>query len=143
MTSASTNAAKLQVACLIAVNARGEVLLMQRDEKPGLSFPGHWNLIGGGVEAGETPEQALVRETDEEIGVSLAGYRAFGIYFWKQYEVHVFVSDLDLPLSALTLGEGQDLRFFSPQQTLDLTLVPITIDILRDFFASPAYLAKT
>src|SRR5262245_44793715 len=105
---------KSKVACLIAVNPRGEVLLMQRDEKPGLSFPAHWNLIGGGVEAGETVEEALVRESIEEIGVSPGDFSRFGVYAWRHYEVHVFDSRLNLTLDDLTLGEGQDLRFFSP-----------------------------
>jgi 8-oxo-dGTP diphosphatase len=114
---------------------------MQRDDKPGLTFPAHWNLIGGGVEPGESPEQALVRETQEEIGIDLRDYQSFGTYYWRDYEVHVYTTDLDKPVTALTLGEGQDLRFFDAPDVRGLTLVPITIDILRDFFASPAYLA--
>jgi hypothetical protein len=41
------------------------------------------------------------------------------------------------------LGEAQDLRFFSPEEAVALPLVPVTKVILRDFFASPTYLATT
>jgi 8-oxo-dGTP pyrophosphatase MutT (NUDIX family) len=36
------------------------------------SHPGQWALPGGRLDAGETPEQAALREVDEEVGVALA-----------------------------------------------------------------------
>ena len=58
----------------LAFTSQGRVLLVGDDE------PGHWWLPGGGIEDGETPEQALIRELDEEAGaviddVELLGYR--------------------------------------------------------------------
>lgn len=35
-------------------------------------YPNHWTLPGGRVETGESPEQALVREVKEELGIKLA-----------------------------------------------------------------------
>jgi mutator protein MutT len=39
-------------------------------------LPGCWDVIGGHVEPGETPEQTLVREVGEEIGVTVSTWRA-------------------------------------------------------------------
>jgi mutator protein MutT len=39
-----------------------------------------WNLPGGGVERGETPAQAVVREVKEEVGLKVAVRRLIGIY---------------------------------------------------------------
>ena len=55
------------VAACALVDADGRVLITQRPE--GKSMAGLWEFPGGKVEPGETPEQALVRELKEEIGV--------------------------------------------------------------------------
>ena len=51
-------------------NARGDTLLCRMPEDRGV-FPGEWGLPGGGVEPGETLEQALRREIREELGLEL------------------------------------------------------------------------
>ena len=40
--------------------------------------PNHWTLPGGKVEEGETPEQAICREVEEELSVNLEDYTLFG-----------------------------------------------------------------
>jgi 8-oxo-dGTP diphosphatase len=56
----------LVVACAF-VDADGRVLLAQRPE--GKSMAGLWEFPGGKVEAGETPEETLIRESEEELGI--------------------------------------------------------------------------
>jgi 8-oxo-dGTP diphosphatase len=56
----------LVVACAL-VDTDGRVLLSQRPE--GKALAGLWEFPGGKVDAGETPEQALVRELQEELGI--------------------------------------------------------------------------
>ncbi|MEU2153848.1 (deoxy)nucleoside triphosphate pyrophosphohydrolase [Streptomyces sp. NPDC019396] len=50
-----------------AVYERGRLLAARRSAPPELA--GRWELPGGKLEPGETPEQALVRELREELGV--------------------------------------------------------------------------
>lgn len=57
----------LLVAACALVDADGRVLLAQRPE--GKSLAGLWEFPGGKVEIGETPELALIRELEEELGI--------------------------------------------------------------------------
>jgi len=58
----------LLVSAVALVDVDGRVLLAQRPE--GKSMAGLWEFPGGKVEAGETPEAALVRELEEELGIN-------------------------------------------------------------------------
>nr|WP_295890048.1 (deoxy)nucleoside triphosphate pyrophosphohydrolase [uncultured Devosia sp.] len=58
----------LLVVAVALVDADRRVLIAQRPE--GKAMAGLWEFPGGKVEAGETPEAALIRELDEELGIS-------------------------------------------------------------------------
>jgi 8-oxo-dGTP pyrophosphatase MutT (NUDIX family) len=49
-----------------------------RDDNLDIPFPNHWDLFGGQLEGNENPEQALVREVKEEVGVELEQWEFFG-----------------------------------------------------------------
>lgn len=57
----------LLVVAIALVDPDGRVLLAERPT--GKSYAGYWEFPGGKVEAGETPEAALIREIQEELGI--------------------------------------------------------------------------
>jgi 8-oxo-dGTP diphosphatase len=59
----------LLVAACALVDEDGRVLIAQRPE--GKALAGLWEFPGGKVEAGETPEAALIRELEEELGIAV------------------------------------------------------------------------
>jgi 8-oxo-dGTP diphosphatase len=64
-----TPAPALLVVAAALVDDEGRVLLQQR--APGRAMAGLWEFPGGKVEEGETPEEALVRELAEELGIEV------------------------------------------------------------------------
>ena len=133
---------------VILVNRRSQILLLLRDDIPTIGYPNHWTIVGGCIEEGEAPEEAAIREVEEEIDVRLAGVSPFRRYDIadghrdKPVPYYVYWSGLDKELAELTLGEGQDMRFFSPEELSSLRIIPHEGEILREFLASPYYVRE-
>lgn len=88
-----------------------------RDNIPTILYPGLWGLFGGHIEAGETPEIAVVREIAEEITYDLLpGFQKFGIYGDEIVHRHIFHAPLTVPIAELNLQEGWDLDLLTPAQ---------------------------
>ena len=60
----------LLVSAVALIDRDGRVLLAQRPE--GKPMAGLWEFPGGKIEPGETPDTALIRELDEELGINTA-----------------------------------------------------------------------
>lgn len=48
-----------------------DLLITLRDDRPDIPYPNLWDLPGGGREGDETPEQTVLREIREEVGLSI------------------------------------------------------------------------
>jgi 8-oxo-dGTP diphosphatase len=66
----------VQVAAGALIDPAGLVLVAERP--PGGAMAGLWEFPGGKIEAGETPETALARELDEELGITIANPEPLG-----------------------------------------------------------------
>src|SRR5262245_27244115 len=64
---APANLKVVLVAAAALIDPQNRVLIAQRP--PGKSMAGLWEFPGGKVGAGETPEYALMRELEEELGI--------------------------------------------------------------------------
>ncbi|MBI4095246.1 MAG: NUDIX domain-containing protein [DPANN group archaeon] len=118
-----------RVSLIIFYDSRKRILLQDRR---GISKVGeHWAYFGGHINEDETPEQALLRETKEELGFELIGYdykfldkfteqknqnRNFMVDRW------VYVAPMP-PLSELKLGEGNGMKLFTLKQAMKLKMV--------------------
>ena len=98
----------------LAILYRDHCFLLQlRDEKPDIFYPGHWGLFGGHLEPGESPEEALLREIQEEISYTIINPQKFSCYADEKVKRHVYYAPLQVSLDELILGEGFDFGLIS------------------------------
>lgn len=127
-----------RISAIILENDNGEFLLALRDNKPGIPFPNHWDLIGGHVEEGETPEEALVREVKEELDIDLKEYSFFKIYeclTGDAYEntKYIYSGKINIPIEEVTLLEGERPQYFTREEILDVKFANIMKSIVLDY----------
>ena len=99
---------------LAMLHRDGRWLLQLRDDLDTILYPGHWGLFGGHLDPGETPQQAVMRELQEEI--SWVPQTLPQLWFSDTSDTriaHVFRGQLEVTLDQLQLLEGQDLKLAS------------------------------
>jgi 8-oxo-dGTP diphosphatase len=126
------------IAAIILENDKGEFLLALRDNKSSIPFPNHWDLIGGHVEEGETPEEALVREVKEELDIDISEYS-----FYKKVECltgdayenikYIYTGKINIPIEEITLLEGERAQYFSRDEISHLKFANIIQSIVMDY----------
>lgn len=127
-----------KIAAIILENDEGEILLYLRDNKPDIPFPDHWDLIGGHVEEGESPEQALVREVREELGIELKEYEYFRTYECLDGDAYpntkyIYKGKISIPIEEITLYEGVRPAYFSREEIPDVKFANILKSIVMDY----------
>ncbi len=116
----------LLVVAAALIDGEGRVLVTQRPA--GKSLAGLWEFPGGKVEPGERPEDALVRELGEELGIATLGTDLAPLAFAS----HAYPdAHLLMPLyvcrrwqGTARSCEGQPLRWLRPLDLRDLPMPP-------------------
>ncbi|MGA0532868.1 (deoxy)nucleoside triphosphate pyrophosphohydrolase [Hansschlegelia sp. KR7-227] len=115
----------LVVACAL-IDPDGRVLIAQRPE--GKSLAGLWEFPGGKVEAGERPEETLVRELAEELGVAVEEPCLAPLTFAShRYETFHLLMPLYVCrrwTGIVTGREGQATRWVRPDRLRDFPMPP-------------------
>jgi 8-oxo-dGTP diphosphatase len=116
----------LLVAACALIDTDGRVLLAKRP--PGRPLEGLWEFPGGKVEVGETPEAALVRELDEELGITVAE-KCLAPLTFASHSYEAF--HLLMPLYAcrkwegeVTARQGQELVWVRAKRLADYAMPP-------------------
>jgi 8-oxo-dGTP diphosphatase len=130
--------ADIQIAQALLFDRNHRLLIYLRDDKPDIPFPNRWDFFGGHVESGETPEQALVREVREELGVELDSWQLFRVYQCTSGDAYpntkyIYRARIDKTADELTLREGQRLASITRAERAQFHFANILAAILDDF----------
>jgi len=122
----------------LALFLGSDLLVILRDDRPDIPYPGHWDLPGGGREGQETPELCVLRETREEVGLVLHPSSLVWARNYRRPHGLVWFFAAHLPESAsagITFGsEGQGWRLMPPEDYCAHPLaVPHFADQLRHY----------
>jgi 8-oxo-dGTP diphosphatase len=129
----------LLVAAVALVDADGRVLIAQRP--PGKPLAGLWEFPGGKIEPGETPEQTLIRELAEELGietkVACLAPLTFASHAYETFHLLMPLFVCRRFQGTPEPREGQALKWVRPKSLRDYPmppadepLIPILIDLL-------------
>ncbi|MDP2655539.1 MAG: NUDIX domain-containing protein [bacterium] len=113
------------VSVLVLFNEKKKILLQHRS-KDALRLPDYWAFFGGGIEGGETPEQALAREIFEELEYDVVVPR---LIFTQKFDYkgdentkYVFVEKYD-PNKKLVQHEGQEMGWWKFEDLNNLLII--------------------
>lgn len=120
------------VAACALVDADNRVLLAQRPE--GKPMAGLWEFPGGKIEAGERPEQTLIRELQEELGIAVKEACLAPLTFAS----HAYADfHLLMPLyicrkweGRAAAAEGQRLAWVRPNKLRDYDMPPADVPLI-------------
>ncbi|WP_299653585.1 8-oxo-dGTP diphosphatase MutT [uncultured Jannaschia sp.] len=126
------------VSAVALIDPDGRVLLAQRPE--GKSMAGLWEFPGGKVEPGETPEAALIRELQEELGIdtwtSCLAPLTFASHAYETFHLLMPLFVCRKWHGQPVAREGQALNWVRPLNLKDYPMPPADVPlvaVLRDW----------
>jgi 8-oxo-dGTP diphosphatase len=115
------------LATLCYIKCDGCTLMVYRNKKPNDIHEGKWNGLGGKVEAGESPEECVIREVYEESGLSICNPKMCGLLIFPKFKSndwYVFVfTATEFSGELIDSPEGR-LEWIQDEKVLALNLWP-------------------
>ncbi len=111
--------------CALGILFRNGKILLGKRTKHRTSYPNVWDMIGGHCEMGETLTQTLIRELQEEIGVTPIQFENISTLLDSNndHTYHVFVvTDWKGEPESLQPEEHSKIEWFGINEALDLEL---------------------
>ena len=114
----------LSIAIGILRNTKNEVLLGKRMK--GKNLKGYWEFPGGKIKPNETPEEALFREFQEELGVEIGRSKKMESisYQYDQYDVLLMPFKIIDYVGNPAGLEGQELMWCATDQLKEIEILP-------------------
>lgn len=121
----------IRVAAGIFLSDKGFLAMRRGDDEP---KPGKWEFPGGTIEHNETPEEALLRELNEELSIEATIIKRVGrwdhTYPFLHVEIHCYLVESS-NLEEMKMTVHSDRKWISSQDDLDLDWLEADIPIVK------------
>jgi 8-oxo-dGTP diphosphatase len=125
------------VAACALVDADGRVLIAQRPQ--GKPMAGLWEFPGGKVEIGERPEETLIRELGEELGITVSDAclapLAFASHTYSDFHLLMPLYVCRRWEGTVIAAEGQQLAWVKPNRLRDYEMPPADTPLISHLMA--------
>jgi 8-oxo-dGTP diphosphatase len=125
------------VAACALVDADGRVLIAQRPEDK--SMAGLWEFPGGKVENGERPEETLIRELKEELGITVneacLAPLTFASYSYPEFHLLMPLYVCRRWDGTVNPAEGQKVTWVKPNRLRDYHMPPADVPLIAHLMA--------
>lgn len=123
----------LLVAAAVLLDGDGRVLIAQRPQ--GKSLAGFWEFPGGKIEPRERPEDALVRELSEELGIEVANSdlvpTGFASHCYDDFHLLMPLWRTSVWQGEVQPREGQVLVWVHIEELIDYPMPPADVDLVK------------
>ncbi len=119
------------VTAAILRNKLGEILICQRPEHK--SCPLLWEFPGGKLEVGETLQECLRRECQEELNIEIEVWDEVSVtaYDYPTFSVEIHFFDAKIITGELIASEHQQILFVTPSQLDEFEFCPADVEIVQ------------
>ena len=121
---------RVEVVAALIHDKENRFLIAQRPADK--ARPNLWEFVGGKVEHGETHHQALIRECQEEIGITVRVEDPYMdvCHDYPDIRVHLFLYRAEIVGGILEKREHQDIRWITAEEILQYDFCPADTEIL-------------
>lgn len=122
----------LLVVAVALVDADNRILIARRPE--GKALAGYWEFPGGKVDTGERPEQSLIRELDEELGITVSedclAPLTFASHAYEDFHLLMPFYVCRKWTGLVSAKENQQLKWVAARDLRSYTLPPADIPLI-------------
>lgn len=105
----------------------GHVFIARR--KPEKSMGGYWEFPGGKIEANENPDEALLRELKEKLGMEVVIKKYFGsnLHRYENFTIELIAYECDFISATFNLTDHDEWRFVNPKEFDNFKIAPADV----------------
>jgi 8-oxo-dGTP diphosphatase len=125
----------MMIKVICGIIYKGDSIFIGR-RKEGKSMAGKWEFPGGKVEANESEQNALIRELNEELGMSVRVYEklGFNIHVYETFTINLVAYKCSFESATFKLTDHDKFEWVQPCNLEDYDLTEADIPLIKFIF---------